>query len=89
MSPEWISAAGVLPAVVIETQRLQPGAATISAVQPMQLDNSCEIRVGPILRVLLPPCNVSSVLSIEPDDQIKLAPPPSSATLLQPFSKST
>ena len=75
---EGISAAGVFPAEVIGAQRLPP--ATISAVEPKQLDNSCEILVGPILRVLLPPCIVGSVQSIEPHDQIKLTPPPSSAS---------
>ena len=60
----------------------------------MQLGNSCEIWVGPILRVtlLLPPCIVGSVQLIEPHDQTKLAPPPSSAsgtTLLQAVSNST
>ena len=87
---EWIRAAGVLPAEALGTQRLTP--ATISAVVSMQTDNSGEIRVGAISRLRLPNCFVGSVQSIEPHDQIKLAPPPSSAsgaTLLQDVSNST
>ena len=82
-------AAGVLPAEALWTQRLTP--ATISAAQLKQTDNSSEIRVGAISRVRLPTCIVGSVQSIEPHDQIKLAPPPlsaSGATPLQDVSNS-
>ena len=87
---EWIRAAGVLPADAIGTQRLTP--AMTSAVQLKQTDNSGENPVEAISRVRLPTCIVGSVQSIEPHDQIKLAPPPlsaSGATLLQDVSNST
>ena len=63
----------------------------------MQTDDSSEIRVSAISRVRLPSyvvptCIVCSVQSIEQHDQIRLAPPPlsaSGATLLQDVSHST
>ena len=87
---EWIRAAGVLPVEALGTQRLTP--ATISAVVSMQTDNSGEIRVGAISRVLLPTSIVGSLQSIEQHDQIKLVPPPlsaSGATRLQDVCNST